>query len=471
MLSNDKQIIAIVGPTCTGKSALSLEVAGEFGGEIINADSMQVYRHFDIGTAKPDASALGRCRHHLIDIVEPHEEFNAAMFRERADSAIQDVRGRGKVPVLVGGTGLYLRALVYGLFRAPTDNALREELKKAYERDPLSFYEELKRIDHAYAMRISFRDKVRAVRAMEVFRLTGTPVVGTGTEGGLRGGAVRVLKIAPHRDRRELYERINRRVDEMFASGWVEEVRTLLSTGYDEDAKPFSGIGYREILLYIKGMLPYGDMVEIMKKQTRHYAKRQFTWFSKEKDVDGSDTRGEREDQRQDRGVLGQMELKRIIEAVLFSSSRPVTLKTALKKAGATSPPMRWPAALRELISEYIRRRGPSPSSEVSGGYQMRTKADYREWVTRFVREKDVGLTRSLLETLSIIAYKQPISKREIDRLRGVDSARAITHLLDRRLIELGGRLEDGRQADGVQDDRAIPGALRPKEYRRFADI
>src|SRR5664280_2632895 len=128
---------------------------------------MQVYRHFDIGTAKPDARSLAGCPHHLIDIVEPHEEFNASMFRERADRAILEVRSRGRVPVLVGGTGLYLKALTYGLFSAPTDKTLREELKRAYEEDPLAFYEGLKRIDHPYAMRISFRDKVRAVRAME----------------------------------------------------------------------------------------------------------------------------------------------------------------------------------------------------------------------------------------------------------------------------------------------------------------
>ncbi len=285
MLSNDKKIIAIVGPTCTGKSALALDAAERFGGEIINADSMQVYTHFNIGTAKPDAATLGQCPHHLIDIVGPGEDFNAAMFKERADAAINEVLGRNMVPILVGGTGLYLKALTYGLFEAPTDRALREALRKAYDEDPLAFYEDLKRIDHGYAMKISFRDKVRAVRAKEVFLLTGKPMSELVAAHGFREARYNVLKIGLDREREELYLRINRRVEEMLEAGWVDEVKGLLSMGYDETSKPFSGIGYREIVLYLKGLIPYKDMVEDIKKQTRHYAKRQFTWFAKEKDV------------------------------------------------------------------------------------------------------------------------------------------------------------------------------------------
>jgi tRNA dimethylallyltransferase len=285
MLSNGTKIISIVGPTCTGKSALSLSLAGEFGGEIINADSMQVYRHFTIGAAKPDASALNEIPHHLIDIVEPGEDFNAAMFVERADHAIREVRGRGRTPILVGGTGLYLKALTYGLFKAPTEGALREELKRRYEKDPLAFYEELKNVDHAYAMRISFKDKVRSVRAMEVYRLTGTPMSELEKAHGFRDARYETLKIGLTGEREKLYGKIDARVEEMLANGWVEEVKAILSMGYKEASKPFGSIGYRDILLYIKGEIPYGDMVENIKKNTRHYAKRQFTWFAKEKDV------------------------------------------------------------------------------------------------------------------------------------------------------------------------------------------
>lgn len=285
MLSNGTGVIAIVGPTCTGKSTLSLDMAEMFGGELINADSMQVYRHFDIGTAKPDAASLGKRRHHLIDIVEPDEDFNAALFKEKADEAILGIRARGNTPILVGGTGLYVRALTYGLFTAPTDKALREELKAVYEEDPLLLYEELKRVDHDYAMRISFRDKVRVVRAMEVFRLTGKPMSDLERTQGFGEPRYHMFIIGLKRERDELYRRINKRVDEMLGRGWVEEVKGLLAMGYSETSKPFSGIGYREILLYIKGLILYEDMVEEIKKQTRHYAKRQFTWFAKEKDV------------------------------------------------------------------------------------------------------------------------------------------------------------------------------------------
>jgi tRNA dimethylallyltransferase len=285
MLSNGTGIIAIVGPTCTGKSALSQIFADEFGGEIINADSMQVYKHFNIGTAKPDASALGKTPHHLIDIVEPRDDFNAAMFVDRADAAISEVTGRRRVPILVGGTGLYLRALTYGLFKAPTEGALRESLRRDYEKDPLAFYEELKAVDHAYAMRISFKDKIRVVRAMEVYRLTGTSMSGLEEAHGFREPRYETLKLGLTGDREELYRRINRRVEEMLEQGWVDEVSAILSMGYDETSKPFTSIGYREILLYIRGIIPYGDMVEDIKKNTRHYAKRQLTWFAKEKDV------------------------------------------------------------------------------------------------------------------------------------------------------------------------------------------
>jgi tRNA dimethylallyltransferase len=285
MLSNGTGIVAIVGPTCTGKSALALDLAEEFGGEIINADSMQVYRHFSIGTAKPGASILGKIPHHLIDIVEPEEDFNAAMFVEKADKAISEVRGRGRVPILVGGTGLYLKALTYGLFKAPTDGALREELRREYESDPLTFYERLKAVDHEYAMRISFKDKVRVVRAMEVHRITGTSMSELVRTHGFREARYEALKIGLTGEREELYVKINRRVEEMLEQGWVDEVRAILAMGYGERLKPFTSIGYREILLYVRGAIPYGDMVEDIKKNTRHYAKRQFTWFLKEKDV------------------------------------------------------------------------------------------------------------------------------------------------------------------------------------------
>jgi tRNA dimethylallyltransferase len=285
MLSNKAKVISITGPTCTGKSALSILLAERFGGEIINCDSMQVYKYFDIGTAKPDPDTQKKIPHYLIDIVEPQEEFNASRFKEVADQAIDTIRARLKIPILVGGTGLYLRALVYGLFKADKDHDLREKLQKEYSDNPLSFYERLKEIDHDYAMRISFKDKIRVVRAMEIFLLSGRKVSELEKDHGFREPRYDILKIGLKREKDKLYTKINERVNDMFTQGWVEEVKNVLSMGISETAKPFSGIGYREILLNIKGSIQHKDMVKDIQKHTRHYAKRQFTWFAKEKDM------------------------------------------------------------------------------------------------------------------------------------------------------------------------------------------
>jgi tRNA dimethylallyltransferase len=285
MLSNRIRVIAIGGPTCTGKSDLGVTVAEGLRGEIVNGDSMQVYRYFDIGTAKPSAEARARVAHHLVDIVDPDEEFNAALFRDAADRAISDISSRGAVPVIVGGTGLYLKALLYGLFPAKRDDALRERLGAEHVRDPVAFYDRLKAVDPAYALRISFRDRVRAVRAMEVYLLGGKPFSELEKEHGFREARYDLLSIGLTAPREELYRRIDERVLGMLSRGLVDEVRGILARGYDEGSKPFSSIGYREILRYLSGSIEYEDMVKDIQKNTRRYAKRQFTWFAKEKDM------------------------------------------------------------------------------------------------------------------------------------------------------------------------------------------
>ncbi|MCX5811244.1 MAG: tRNA dimethylallyltransferase [Proteobacteria bacterium] len=174
---------------------------------------------------------------------------------------------------------------MYGLFVAPKDADLREALQREYNEDPLKFYEKLKEIDREYALRISFRDKLRAVRAVEIFKSTGLRMSEWGHIHGFKESHYEVLKLGLKKERNELYPRINNRVDEMLNAGWVDEVKHILSMGYDEGLKPFSSIGYREILLYIKGLISHEDMVKNIKMHTRHYAKRQTTWFSKEKDV------------------------------------------------------------------------------------------------------------------------------------------------------------------------------------------
>lgn len=285
MLSNKIKVLAIGGPTCTGKSDLGLIAGRIFSGEIVNGDSMQVYRYFNIGTAKPSVAALQELPHHLIDIVDPDEEFNAAAFRLRADEAIRDISSRGKLPIVVGGTGLYLRALFYGLFPAKKDARLRESLNAEYARDPVAFYERLKSVDNDYAMRISFRDRIRSVRAMEVYLLEGRPFSDLEKDHGFREPRYDLCMIGLTASRDELYRRINARVLTMFENGLVDEVRSILKRGYARDAKPFSSIGYREILLYLSGSIEYEDMLKDIQQNTRHYAKRQFTWFAKEKDI------------------------------------------------------------------------------------------------------------------------------------------------------------------------------------------
>ncbi len=217
---------------------------------------MQVYKYFDIGTAKPDRGHADK-RFPIISStsLNPMRNSTRPVLRKWRMHAIEDIHDAGKTPILVGGTGLYLRALIYGLFNADKDPDLREKLQEEYAEDPLQFYERLKEIDRDYAMRISFKDKMRVVRAMEVFLLTGKKVSELEKDHGFREPRYDILKIGLKNERDELYTRINERVNDMFAQGWVEEVKKILSMGISDTVKPFSSIGYREILLNLKGSI------------------------------------------------------------------------------------------------------------------------------------------------------------------------------------------------------------------------
>jgi tRNA dimethylallyltransferase len=285
MLANTGKIVIIVGPTCTGKSQLSMDLALEIDGEIVNADSMQVYKYFNIGSAKQGDASRNLVPHHLLDIVEPNEDYNAAIFKDMADVSITDIWSRARVPIVVGGTGLYVRALVYGLFKVHGDKSLRKHLSELYDRDPLEFYENVKKVDPDYGLKVSFRDKRRMVRAMEVFQLTGFSMSEWTLRHGFKNPRYEVFKIGLAKPRDELFRRINQRVEEMLKKGWIEEVKEILAMGFDEHLKPFSSIGYREIIEYLHGFITYEDMVKDIKKFTRHYAKRQFTWFLRENDI------------------------------------------------------------------------------------------------------------------------------------------------------------------------------------------
>jgi len=293
--ANKGKVLAIVGPTCTGKSDLALWLARKVGGEIVNSDSMQAYRLFDIGSAKPDRRIRADVPHFLIDVVAPDDEFNAALFQKAADDAIRQVWSRERTPIVVGGTGLYLRVLFHGLFPVQNDPALRERLRRRYAEDPLQTYEELKSLDPEYALSISFRDGVRVVRALEIYHSSGMTMSQWRAGHGFHEKRYEVHKVGLSKDRRELYERINRRVERMLDEGWIGEVEGLIKAGWDTSLKPFHSIGYREIVLYLKGDLSYAAMVERIKRETRRYGKRQITWFSREKDIHWYDYPGDRD--------------------------------------------------------------------------------------------------------------------------------------------------------------------------------
>jgi tRNA dimethylallyltransferase len=285
MLAKRLKVVCILGPTCAGKSDLALWLVPRIGGEVVNADSMQVYRHFDIGSAKPDTAAREQAPHHVVDVAEPDEAFNAARFQKMADQAVREISARESVPVIVGGTGLYLRVLFHGLFDAPTDTDLRNRLKTRFQEDPLSVYRELERHDPAYARSISPHDRVRVVRALEIYYLSGVAMSEHCRLHGFRDERYDAYRIGLSRERAELYGGIERRVDLMLRRGWVEEVEGLLRR-YPLSARPFQGIGYREIVLHLTGKIGYQEMVEAIKRATRRYAKRQLTWFSKEKGIE-----------------------------------------------------------------------------------------------------------------------------------------------------------------------------------------
>jgi len=281
------KVIVISGPTASGKTELSIELAKIFKGEIINADSMQVYRGMDIGTAKPTAEQRKKVPHHLIDVVNPDEEFNAAIYRKMALPLIYKLSQEGKICFVVGGTGLYIRALLGGLFYVPeTDPELRKSLRKEAEEEGLNvLYERLMKCDPEYAKKIHPRDRVRIIRALEVYLLSGKKMSELIKEHGFRENRLDALKIFLDIPRKELYERINRRCIRMIGSGLIEETRRLLMQGYSPDLKPMQSIGYRHVVNYIKGIWDLDETIRKMQRDTRRYAKRQITWFRREPDM------------------------------------------------------------------------------------------------------------------------------------------------------------------------------------------
>jgi len=262
---------------------MAIRLAQEFRGEIINCDSMQVYKGFDIGTDKINRDQKKDIPHHLLDIADPSSQFTAAEFVRHALKAIESIRKKQKLPIIAGGTGLYLKALLQGLFpEGKKDPAIRERLEQQAREKGLEFLRKsLLRVDPVYAKKIGERDKIRIIRALEVFHATKIPISEHFANTRSLVADYFILKIGLTLERSALYKKIEDRVDRMFAMGIVEEVKGLLEKGVNPDSPPFRALGYRQVLKILRGDISYEEAIDGTKKETRHYAKRQMTWFRK----------------------------------------------------------------------------------------------------------------------------------------------------------------------------------------------
>lgn len=282
-------LIILTGPTAVGKTALSIRLAQAVGGEIISADSMQVYRHMDIGSAKVTAKEMDGVPHHLIDVLEPSDEFHVVIFQKMAKQAIQEIRKRGHIPIVAGGTGFYIQALLYDIDFTKEEDAggtIRQELEALTAEKGNSYVHALLReVDPASAEAIHENNTKRVIRALEYYRLTGEKISIHNETERQKESPYQFLYYVLNTDRSILYERINQRVDKMMEEGLVEEVQRLKDMGMTRGMVSMQGLGYKEILDYLNGECSLSEAVDILKRDTRHFAKRQITWFKRERDV------------------------------------------------------------------------------------------------------------------------------------------------------------------------------------------
>ena len=312
-----KPLVILTGPTAVGKTALSIGLAQAIGGEIISADSMQVYRSMDIGSAKIMSDEMQGIPHHLVDVLEPWEEFNVVRFQQMAKRACEEIWGRGHIPIVTGGTGFYIQALLYDIDFTENDEDTEfrtqmEQLASTEEgRDKL--YQRLKEVDPASAEAIHANNIKRVIRALEFYEKTGTPISAHNEEQKQKESPYAFLYAVLSRDRSVLYDRIDRRVDMMMEEGLVKEVQGLMAQGCTRQMVAMQGLGYKETIDYLDGKLSLEEAVYIIKRDTRHFAKRQMTWFRREKDVTfiAMDGRQESEilqeilEKLQDRNIIG----------------------------------------------------------------------------------------------------------------------------------------------------------------------
>lgn len=281
-------LIILTGPTAVGKTKLSLRLARAAGGEIISADSMQVYRYMDIGTAKIRPEEMEGISHHLIDVLDPSEEFHVVKFQELAKKAMEQIRAAGHIPIVAGGTGFYIQALLYDIdfTEHPGQERLRRQLEAfAREQGREALHQRLAQVDPAAADQIHPNNVKRVVRALEFFHQTGEPISRHNQQERQKESPYQFVYFVLTDARSRLYQRIDSRVDQMLRDGLVEEVRSLKERGYTKDMVSMQGLGYKEILTYLDGGCPLEDAVYQIKRDTRHFAKRQITWFKRERDV------------------------------------------------------------------------------------------------------------------------------------------------------------------------------------------
>lgn len=282
-----KPLVVIVGPTAVGKSRVAVEVARRFDTEVLAADSCQVYCGMDLGTDKPIPAERQGIPHRLIDLIDPDEPFNAGLYRRHAVDAIEALYGRRQVPLVVGGTGLYVRALLRGLCEAPpADPTVRARLRRdAMEQGAERLYERLEAVDPVFASRLHPRDTSKVIRALEVHQLSGRPMSTFQEQHGFSERPYRTALIGLTRDRDALYRRIEERIDRQLNHGLVEETQGLLAKGYRRDSAAMKGLGYRQAAAFLAGEYDHTEMVRRFKRDTRHFAKRQMTWFRREPEI------------------------------------------------------------------------------------------------------------------------------------------------------------------------------------------
>lgn len=286
-MQKKQKLIIISGPTATGKTELAIQIALKCSCEIISADSKQVYKHMDIGTAKPTTLQQELVSHHMIDVVYPHEEFNATIFLTQAKEAVESISRNNKNVIVCGGTGLYIKALTKGLFLGPAqDQDIRKELRKlANTHGKAYLHGELANVDPESAAVIEKNDVVRVVRALEVYKLSGIPISQFHRNHSFRDSFFDTLKIGLFIERNHLSKRIEERVEHMMDMGFYNEVEALLDMGYTENLKPLKGFGYRQLIRSIQGNAPLNVAIEDIKRDTKKYAKRQMTWFRSDKEI------------------------------------------------------------------------------------------------------------------------------------------------------------------------------------------